>query len=395
MLKQKFKKIQKNKIVFTSFDGHYSDSPKYISIAIHRLAPDIEQIWLVHDKYIDSVPNYSKPISIESEAAKHHKTNARAIVDNVYANRAYEQTTPGVWSTLKRKLFSWLNKKNGQLIFTTWHGTPLKRMGRDQIGNSVYGFSCPCTTMILGNRFTLDIMRHLTFNDIKMELIGCPRNDVLFANDEKKREIKERLCLPLEKKIVLFAPTFRTDGSMSEKNIARSGIDQLNQIDFDKLFEVLGKKFNKGFVFVGRFHYHVEQAINFDELNKKYPGKIINGNLNDDMAEYLAVTDVLLTDASSSMFDFALTKRPCFLFFPDLVHYKNSERGFYLDVNGLPFPCSEDFDGLCNNISNFDSTLYENKVNDMLSSFGYVDDEGSSERIAQYILKKIKKGNKK
>lgn len=395
MLKRKFKKVNKNKIVFTSFDGHYSDSPKYISIAIHKLAPDIEQVWLINEKYSNLIPDYATAININSEEATQHKISARAIVDNVYATRAYEQITAGVLASFKRKVFSWINKKNGQYIFTTWHGTPLKRMGRDQIGNSVYGFSCPATTMLLGNKFTLDIMRHLTFSNIKMKLIGCPRNDILFASDEKKNEIKERLGLPLDKKIVLFAPTFRTDGNMSKKNINRSGIDQLSQIDFDKLFLVLNKKFNGNFVFVGRFHYHVEQMINFDELNKKYPNKIINGNLHDDMAEYLAATDVLLTDASSSMFDFALTKRPCFLLFPDLTYYKDSERGFYLDINTLPFPCSKNFDELCNDILNFNPIVYENKIDEMLSSFGYVDDEGSSERIANYILKKLKKGNKK
>ena len=389
----KFARIKRDRVVFTSFNGHYSDSPKYISEALHRLSPETEIVWLVSDKFKHLVPDYATCVDISSKETRKYTKSAVAFVDNVYWREVYLRESDSFVSKLKGKVFSSLIKQKKRHYFTTWHGTPLKRMGRDQIGNCVYDFVCPKNShMLLGNQFTLDIMNHLTFDKMQMELIGCPRNDLLFASEQQKLEIKKRLGLPEDKKIILFAPTFRNDGHDTEnKNVLKSGVNQMNEIDFDRLFDTLSKKFGGDFALVCRFHYHVESMIDFDELSKKSGGRIINGNLHDDMAEYLAACDVLLTDASSCMFDYALTKQPCFLFFPDLEHYKNKERGFYLDTDTLPFPCSIDFEGLCGDILSFDSAEYEKNIDKMLSSLGFVDDESSSERVAKYIIEKALK----
>ncbi|MBQ8447857.1 MAG: CDP-glycerol glycerophosphotransferase family protein, partial [Clostridia bacterium] len=263
----------------------------------------------------------------------------------------------------------------------------LKRMGRDQLGNDVADFFCPNTTMVLGNRFTLDIMKHLTFGKIPMQLLGTPRNDILFSSTENVRELKEKLGLPQDKKIILYAPTFRNDGKDTEgKNVLRSGINQINEIDFNGLFESLGKRFGGEWVFIGRFHYHVEQMVDWEALNKKYNGKIINGNAHDDMAEYLVCADVLLTDASSCMFDYALTRKPCLIYFPDLENYGSKERGFYIGVDELPFPVSKTGGELISAVDSFNGEKYLADVEKMFSDFGYADDENSSERVVKYIL---------
>lgn len=391
-LTDKFKRINKNRIVFTSFGGHYSDSPKYISESLHRISPNTEIVWLVRDKYKNLVPDYAVAVDITSPEAKKYYKRARAIVDNVYGEKSYTLTSDSLFARLKCKFYSALVKQRGQLFFTTWHGTPLKRMGIDQAGISVYGFTCPNSTMVLGNKFTLDIMKRLTFGAMDMKLLGCPRNDILFSCEEKRLEIKEKLGIPKDKKVVIYAPTFRTDSAdIHDKNVLRSGINQINEMDFDTLFKTLSDKFGGEFVFICRFHYHVEKMVDFAGLEEKYPDKIINGNLHDDMAEYLAVTDVLITDASSCMFDFALTGKPCFLLFPDLERYGSEERGFYMGIEKLPFPCSKDFSGMLKDILTFDEEAYKNKASAMLLDFGYVDDACSSERVAKYILERCNK----
>ena len=396
LLANKFVKIKRDRIVFTSFDGHYSDSPKYISDTLHSLSPETEIVWLVNEKTMDKVPKYAIAVYINSKTASKYSKNAVAFVDNVYWREVYTRTSDSFLSKLFEKLFALLAKHSRQYYFTTWHGTPLKRMARDQIGNNVYGFACPKNSyMINGNKFTQDIMDRLSFEKIKMVLSGTPRNDILFSGESERQAIKAKLGLPFDKKVITFAPTFRNDGpGIADKNIRKSGLDQLDMIDFVKLFEVLKNKFGDEFVFVGRFHYHVENAIDFSAFEEKYQKRIINGNLHDDMAEYLAVTDVLITDASSSMFDFALTGRPCFLLFPDVENYSSKERGFYLDVNRLPFPLSLDFEGLLNSILNFDNEKYKKNIEDMLLEFGYVDDAHSSLRAAEFILKTIEKAKK-
>ncbi len=386
-LKQKFVRIDKNKIVFTSFNGHYSDSPKYISEKIHELAPKISQVWLVSPKYMSLLPDYVSGVEIGTKEAELALSSARAHVDNVYGVRSYMRRSNGFFARLIHSFYACLVKKRGQYLFTTWHGTPLKRMSRDVAGNTDCAFSCPNATMLMGNLYTLEIMKRLSFGKIKMELTGTPRNDLMFISDEKKHEIKCKLGLPEDNKIVIYAPTFRTDGAdIENKNVLRSGVEQMNSMDIPKLLEALSERFGGNFSLVCRFHYHVEAMIDFDALEKAHPGMIINGNKHDDMAEYLAVSDVLITDASSSMFDFSLSKKPCFLLFPDVEYYANEERGFYMDLDSLPYPWSRDVDGMMENIKNFDGEKYIQGVEKLLEKMGNADNGKASEKCAEYII---------
>jgi len=387
---KKVKLLKKNyKWVFTSFSGHYSDNPKYISQALHLVNPEIQIVWLVKNEYISVLPEYVHGVIFGSKAADEELKSADIIIDNTYGNHAYSVMSHNLIAFLK-KFFHKIQFKDGIKIFTTWHGTPLKKMGRDQIGNEVNDFVCGDITMILGNKYTADIMSHLTFNKIPMVVLGTPRNDLLFENDSSTLKVK--LDLPINKKIILFAPTFRNDGKDVEgKNIARSGLNQLNEIDFDRLFQTLKDKFGGDWIMICRFHYHVEAIVNWEELKSKYSGQIVNGNSHDDMAEYLACADILLTDASSSMFDYSITKKPCFLFFPDLEHYRSIERGFYIPVENLPFPVSTTFEDLCQSILEFDNKEYIKNVKTMQHKLGFSESPDSSKRVVKYILSQCQK----
>lgn len=392
LLIQKIIPVQKGRVVFTSFNGHYSDNPKYISQKLHDIAPSVDIVWLVKKQYMSELPSYVEVIDIDRPlAAFWNKARASVLVDNVYGGKEDTLCSSGRLSRLKFRIRRFLKNKKGQRVFTTWHGTPLKCMGRDQLNSSILDFSCPQTTMLLGNQYTMDIMRHLTFEKIAMVLCGTPRNDILFHSEKNQEEIKKRLGLPADKKIILFAPTFRNDGSDIENtNIQRSGLDQLASMEFESLLKTLSERFGGEWAMVCRFHYHVEALVDWEGLQQKYPDRIINGNQHDDMAQYLACADALLTDASSSMYDFALTNKPCFLFFPDLEYYSNTERGFYTPINNLPFPVAETFSQLLTAIAEFDAKRYETKVAAMLRDYGYVDDENSSERVARHILAQMK-----
>lgn len=379
--------IQKGRIVFTSFNGHYSDSPKYIAKKIKELKPDAEIVWLVDSNSKVDVETVFKTERIDSFKGKYCSATAAIRVDNVFGDCSLMLSPDSFFKNAKRRLVYELQKKNHQKLYTTWHGTPIKRMGRDQIGNNITDFFCNNAVMMLDNQYTLEIMRHITFGKMQMRLLGLPRNDLLFLTDNEKQEIKKKLELPLDKKIVLFAPSFRNDGKdTDQKNVFRSGIDQLNQIDFDKLFATLQARFGGEWVFVCRFHYHVTDLLDWDSLSDKYSGKVINGNRNDDMAEYLACTDVLITDVSSCSFDFTLTKKPCFLFFPDYVHYRDMERGFYCPIEKLPYPFAETFEGLIGAISQFDEELYQANLAKMYEEMGYIKEENAAKRIAEVIL---------
>lgn len=379
--------VKKNRIVFTSYDGHYSDSPKCICEKIKDLNKSLELIWIVDKKYKDQLPDYVKVAEYGSFIGKYYYASANIIIDNVYGGKEIYLCENDKKSIRKYKILRFLNTKKKQCIYTTWHGIPIKKMGRDQIGNKIYDFECPNTVMILGSKYEFEVMKRLTFNKIDMKLIGSPRDDILYVNDEKYiNEKKKKLGLEINKKIILFAPTFRTEAGSFNKNIERSGLNQLNEIDIENFLKVLRRKFGGEWSLVCRFHYHVANMIDWEKLKEKYGDRIINGNQFDDMEEYLSCADILLTDISSCIFDFAITKKPILCFFPDVEYYINEERGLYIPIEEFPFEISKTFSELLLNIEAFEFKDYEMRMKKFNKKYGYIDIKDSTIKVAKYIL---------
>lgn len=388
---KKISRISLNAVVFTSFNGHYSDSPKAISEALHSLDPNIPIIWLVSADQMKAVPSYVSVFDINSTVAEKVRNRAKVLVDNVFCDSS---TNLIGTDFVNRALFlikTFLKTKKTQKRYTTWHGTPLKKMGCDQIGSSIVGFSCPNTTMILGNSFTKEVMERITFGNIPIKLLGCPRNDNLFHDSPDIMELrKTELGLPTNKKVLLFAPTFRSDGEINNENVYRSGISQLEMMEIPKLLDAFRDKYSGEWVLVCRFHYHVDSKIDWEDLHTRFNGKIVNGNTYPDMSYYLACADALITDASSCMFDYMLKRKPCFLFFPDLEYYSTVERGTYFDVGELPFPSSKSFEDLLDAVANFDAITYKTNCDAFLHRIGNCDDGQASIRVGEMIIRDIK-----
>lgn len=377
----KYAPVKKNRFVFTSFSGHYSDNTKSISIKLHEMDANAEIIWLVKKEYISLVPGYAKAVDIESLSAYWYRGTGSMLIDNVYGYRAIFKYSDGFLANMKFKINCFFHSKKRQPIIATMHGTAIKRIGRDQIGNVVLDMFCPGTELLLGDEHTAEILKRVTFEKIPIKVTGAPRNDVLF----QKKSLK-KIGLKDDKKIILFAPTFRNDGNDVEgKNVYRSGLAQLDEMDFGLLFKTLSEKFGGDWVMICRFHYHVEKMVNWAELESKYPGKFVNGNLYDDMADYLSCADILVSDSSSCMCDFALTKKPCFIYFPDMDNYGSKERGFYIDLYDTPFAVSKDFVSFIDNIKSFDQKTYDEEVDLFLKKIGSHDDGNAACRVVEYI----------
>ena len=383
----KLSPIIKRRIAFSSLNGQYSDSPKAISIFIHQEYPEYEMVWLVKDDTPKDIPDYAKTVRIHTMKANYYSGSSKIVVDNVYAENAVTIYNYDKKATIRAKVYLWLHRKRKQLVFTTWHGTPIKKMGIDQVDSKVTDFLCNKTEMILGDQYTINILKRLTFGRMEMHLLGTARNDVLFDYDHSQY-IKELLKIK-NKKIILFAPTFRS-GNYDNMNIyvERSGINQINNMDFEKLFSSLNKRFGGEWVFICRFHYHVAERINWPEIDRKTKGRVINGNILQDMADYLSCADVLLSDISSCMFDFALTRRPCFILFPDKEQFENIERGLYIQLETLPFPFAINCDELFRNIEKFDESIYKERVNSLINTYGFVDNGHSSKTVSKFIMEK-------
>lgn len=382
----KYAPIKKNRFVFTSFSGHYSDNTKPISIKLHEMEANAEIIWLVNKEYISLVPEYAKAVDIESFCAYWYRGTASMLIDNVYGYRAIFKYSDGFLANMKFKVNCFFHSKKRQPIIATMHGTAIKKIGRDQIGNIVLDMFCPNTELLIGDEHTAEILKRVTFEKIPIKVTGAPRNDVLFQKKNSKK-----IGLMDDKKILLFAPTFRNDGNDVEgKNVYRSGLAQLDEMDFELLFKTLSEKFGGDWVMICRFHYHVEKMVDWAELESKYPGKFVNGNLYDDMADYLSCADILVSDSSSCMCDFALTKKPCFIYFPDMDNYGSKERGFYINLYDTPFAVSKDFVSFIDNIKCFNQKNYDEEVDLFLKKIGSRDDGNAACRVVEYIKNKLK-----
>ena len=367
----RFRPIKENTVFFDSFHGRYSDNPKYISEKLHEMAPNVKIVWSCAGQ-MKNWPDYIETVGFRSKVYYEYVNTAKVVVDNHTGLREF--------GFRKRRyvLLEKFAKRNGQLCISTWHGTPLKKIGRDILPTPRDYMPTSANYMAAGCQYTADMLSQaFCFEKSKIMMCGTPRNDLLFKQNIEVDKLKEKLGLPLDKKVVLFAPTYRDH--------VEAGIKQLELLDIPALLQKLDDHMGAEYVFVTRVHHYVLDRIQDEKLLKTLKERAIDGNVGDDMAEYLACTDVLITDYSGSLFDFAITGKPCFLFVPDKAEYLR-DRGLYLDFDDLPFPMAEKFDDLLGAIEKFSPKAYGEAVDAFQTRIGNVEDGQASLRIVEEIL---------
>lgn len=368
---------------FSSFSGLYNDNPLYISEQLHRINPNIKIYWLVKDKSkeVNNLPEYIHVIKKNGLKNAYYSSRAKVVVDNGL----------GLVYAFVDKKVAWLyklliNKK--QIDISTWHGTPLKRIGYDEYHiNNDLEFITTSSLLVLGNNYIEEKIKNAFTTSLPIYSFGTPRNDIL-VKAKSKQEIdltKKQLDLPLNKKIVLYAPTFR-DHLLSDSNPEK--FDYLMGLNIDKVMEALKKRFGEEWVFVFRGHQFVDKYFDWEVYGNKKG--LINGNKHDDMAKYLMCCDVLITDYSASLFDFAITSKPCFLYCPDIDYYTNNERGLYDSIFELPYVINSSNEALINTIQSFNERLYKDKLAVFISKFGFCEEGNASSLTAELINDIIK-----
>ena len=154
--------------------------------------------------------------------------------------------------------------------------------------------------------------------------VGYPRNDFLLnykADDLKK--IKEFIGIPEDKKVILYAPTWRDN-----QHEAGVGFTYDLNVDFERLRRELGDEY----VILFRVHYLVASSFSF----RDFEGFIYNVSNYDDINHLYLIADLLITDYSSVFFDYGILKKPMLFYMYDLDDYKDSIRGFYFGIDRLP-----------------------------------------------------------
>jgi CDP-glycerol glycerophosphotransferase len=289
--------------VYVASDGRsYSDSPRAVYEERLRRGDDGEHIWVVRDGAF--VP--PGPATVVREGSgEHYEALARAryIVANGF-------------------LPAWFRSRDDQTVVQTWHGTPVKLIGRDQAhmkreprppvwhrqAVEVRGWDL----LVSQSPWASSVLRKAFGYEGEILESGYPRNDLLVAGDRDvvAAEIRRRVGVPEGKRVILYAPTYR-DWDRRNAAVKLDVAEAKRALGDDCVMLVRGHPMQA--------FPHVPLQFAIDVTT--YP----------DMAELLLITDVLVTDYSSSMFDFVATGRPVVLFTPDLEKYRSS-RGLYLDL---------------------------------------------------------------
>ena len=179
-----------------------------------------------------------------------------------------------------------------------------------------------------------------------------------------------RKCEDLQ--ICLYAPTFRDDGDMRPY-----------ELDYNQLAKALATRFGGDWVIMTRFHWRLRKR------KMKFPAHVINASKYSDIQELLTCTNVGITDYSSWICDYMLTKRPGFLFATDMDEYEKKDREFFYPLDTMPYPLALDNGQLIDNILSFKDDHFEEECKAFLEDKGCIDDGLSSKRIVDVIEKII------
>lgn len=288
-----------------------------------------------------------------------------------------------------------LIKRKETHYIQTWHGTPLKKLALDmeQIDAAVSGsieeyheaFRKNTATwdyLISQNKFSTQTFRRcFDFGRKPILEIGYPRNDILFRKNqpEYKKKLKKKYGLPLDKKVILYAPTWRDDASNGQ------GIYKfVSPLDFD----LARKELSDEYIILVKYHYLVADRIDWS----RYQGFVYSFDEKAEISRLYLIADMLITDYSSVMFDYSLLKRPILFFAYDLEKYKNNLRGFYFDfMEEAPGPISRDTGQLLQDIKSYDPEKWRDKYDAFCRKYNHADSGNASGKIVD-LISEITKG---
>ena len=357
--------VQKNKVIFLTFNHTYTCNPKYICEEILRQKLPLEIVWVVkpHQLTGTDFPECAKRVVHGKGPYFKELVTAKVWVDNAFGF---------TWNPLPAK------KKN-QFYIQTWHGSMgLKRIGRENVKNKRWSIAARLNARwadlcVSNSSFETDVFRQTHWPKNRIEELGHARNDIFFFDDSAKAKIitrvRQHFGIAENKKIALYAPTFRN-------NDATACYD----LDHGQFLDALEERFGADFVLLSRYHMKTLKARSAQGNDPR----ILDATAYPDIQELMLAADVGITDYSSWICDFVLTGRPGFIYAPDLDFY-DRERGFYYPLEETPFPIAQTNAALRENVLHFDAALYARKTECFLRRRGCQETGTAARQIVEII----------
>jgi CDP-glycerol glycerophosphotransferase len=293
------------RIVYYSFHGRYSDNPRALYEAL-KGRPDLEHVWLVDPRHRHAFPAGATLVEVDSLPA----TEALEAADLVVANTHVE--------------VPWV-KRRGTTYLQTWHGTPLKRVHRDVLWappgrlDELDEDVAKWDLLLSPNEVSTRRLRQAFRYEGEVLEAGYPRNDLLLGPhaDEVRAQVRAEFEVGPEVRLVLYVPTWRDD------EVLLDGAAEVPiALDVERVMSQL-----PGHELLVRVHNMVTGRSRIQAT-----ARVHDASYYPDVRALYAAADVLVTDYSSCMFDFAITGRPIVLYAYDLDDYASTTRGFYSDL---------------------------------------------------------------
>jgi CDP-glycerol glycerophosphotransferase len=341
----------------------YGDSPKYIIEELKKRDSSMIFVW-------------------NSKKRKAQDENKLIYVKRYSLKYFYHLATSKVWISSVRMPY-FIFKRKGQIYFQTWHGGLGFKKIEQECENALSSRyirtakhdSKMIDYFISGNSDISKLFKEkFWYKNGEILEIGLPRDDLFFMPQENNIiELKEKYNIK-NKKVVMYAPTFR-------KNDPFSAYD----IDLENLRRILSERFQGDWQVLVRLH---PRLAGISSKFIRYDENIINVSAEGDVQNLLLITDILITDYSSICFDFMNTKRPVFIYASDIEDYRK-DRDFHLELEETPFAIATNNQELADIISKFDYELYQKSMNDFIGKYKIFNDGKSSEKIANLILEQV------
>lgn len=232
------------------------------------------------------------------------------------------------------KSISLLKVRKNQEIIQLWHGPgAFKKFGYSRL-DKTFRKNDPNGHMNYTKAFvTSEYIRWCYAEGLGMKkenvlALGMPRTDIFFDinyMNERKNEFYQKYPEFKQKKIIMFAPTYRG-------NQLRDATYDFSQLDFEKLYNELSNEY----IFILKWHPGLQNIIEQKNIKlydqEKYKGFVYDFSEYRDINDLLLITDILITDYSSVIFDYVLLNKPIIYFTYDLMDY-TKDRGLYFEFN--------------------------------------------------------------
>ena len=280
--------------------------------------------------------------------------------------------------------FSMIKVKDGTRLVQLWHGTgAIKKFGLEceegwikKLGIST---NRNTTHFIVGSNWMKEIYKTaFAANEDRIFNIGCPRTDLFFNKhntlQEKRGEFFNDYPELVDKKIILYAPTFRDNDNRSDEIKVH--------LDIDKLLSNLDDNYVIGL----RLHPHVASSIDLDKhMLESYQSRFYDFSHYNKLNTLLIVCYILITDYSSIIYEYALTQKAMIFFSYDLDEFEKSGRGFYWDYRStVPGPIAFKTDEIVKIIRR-EGNLSSYNLNTFLDTYLENCDGHSRERLYQLL----------